>query len=133
VIAWMTPTAGSLASPTRQNSFNGWVDLARFEQLVELRSEQWTGHGINRSIHHADGRATGPATWLILDNDMAAGQLTVWESGRVASIVAYNPDHAVRMVRRELVDSALPACLDDFTELILHRPPDELLQRINQL
>jgi hypothetical protein len=64
---------------------------------------------------------------------MAAGQLTVWESGRAVAIVVYNPDGAERIVRHELEDSALPECFDDLTELILHRPPDELLLRIDQL
>jgi hypothetical protein len=109
------------------------VDLTCFAEVVELRSAEWASLGINQSLHYADGRETGPAATLFLDNDVAAGQLTVFQSGVVVTIVVYNPDSAVRIVHCEAVDNALPACLDELTELFLHRPPDELLQAIDEL
>jgi hypothetical protein len=61
----------------------------------------------------------------------AVGELAVWVTGEAEVQVGYKTDSAIRAVHYDLTDETLGACLHDFAELLLHRPPEELLHHLD--
>jgi hypothetical protein len=106
------------------------MDLEVFGQEVRRRADRWTGLGITANFKPPSDEARQRSKWSAtadLDSTDAAGELTIWTSGEAEMTVAYLSDGAMQLVHYDLTEAELGACLDDFIELMLHRPPDDQL------
>jgi hypothetical protein len=62
-----------------------------------------------------------------LESAEAAGELVIWTSGEAEITVVYLSDGAIRIGLYQLTEADPTGCLDDLTDLMLHRPPDDQL------
>ena len=108
------------------------MDLARFEQLVEDRADEWASLGIVHEFHYPSDEElerAKTAAWVVIETELAGGQLIVWDSGEAELSLIYKLDGASRDVHYDLSDDSLGDCISELTGLLLARPAEELLHR----
>lgn len=106
--------------------------LRTFERAVGQRWDRWRELGIDSTF-----RAPTPeertrsdfAASIDLRSDEALGGLTVWVSGNAELDVGYLSDGMVRAIHYEFSEpTEVEGALDELTDLMLHRPPAEMLR-----
>jgi hypothetical protein len=105
------------------------VDLEVFSDAVGRRAEKWTALGIASTFRHPSDEERRRSKWAAaagLESADALGELVIWTSGEAEMTVAYLSDGAMRLVH-EFTEADLSGYLDDLTDLMLHRPPDDKL------
>ncbi len=106
------------------------MDLEVFEHEVRRRCQEWVGLGITSDFKPPSDQERQRLKWAAvagLESMDALGELIIWTSGEAEMSVAYLSDGAMRLVHYDLTEAELGACLDDFIQLMLHRPPDDQL------
>ena len=107
----------------------GQVNLFHFADSVESRSSDWASVGITHEFRPPgeSQHCPKPSASVKAKAPQAIGEFTVWVTGEAELEVIYVADAAQRAVHYELTNETLPSALDDFRQLLLNRPPDELL------
>ena len=107
------------------------MDLAEFESVVEGRRNDWAQVGFAHEFRQpSDEERTRDkyVAMLILTSTEAEGELLIWTSGEAELGVCYRTDGAIRQQHYDLMGTAnLEGALDDLADLMVHRPPDDLL------
>ena len=106
------------------------MDLAIFAAMVSELEGKWRRLGISfefRPPTDEERRRDKWAAQVGLESTDTLGELIVWTSGEAEMTVVYRSDGATRAVHYDLTEVTLGACLDDLTELLLHRPSSDLL------